>query len=100
MRGAQVVEVSSRDFAEDTASRCVTALQLFHLVGGWNKLLDQRANTSVFPGQLPVFDSIESRHPGRVPIHDPQQNRLVLLARFADRLSKVGLPWDLLPLRL
>lgn len=71
------------------------ALQPADIVGGWNELLCEFDVLRIGPDQLSVDDAVVSRAGERVPIHYPQENRLVLVISTHNGGPEIGCPRNL-----
>jgi hypothetical protein len=64
-------------------------------IGSHDELGGQFLHFSIGPDILSVFDTVASRIAERVPIHRPQQDRLVLRLRLDDSVPETCPPRDL-----
>lgn len=81
-----------------TARGVVSASKFLDFVGSGNERFEQFDDVGVCPGDLPVFDAVESRHAARVSIHHPKQNRHILAARFDQSFFETWPPGNFFPL--
>jgi hypothetical protein len=85
------------ELPEEPPGGGVARLEFVDFIRGRNEGLRQCDDLGMSPGELPVFNAVESGHTTGMAIHHPQQNRPVLHPRFVNRFSKIRSPRNLAP---